>query len=102
MIDKEKIIDELSSIFNYFEDSETDREFFYEIQNFLFRMKSNEFDFKANKETCKWELQNEDEAFDGDRYYETACGQAFSFFEGSKIDNEYKYCPFCGKEIEEI
>ena len=33
-------------------------------------------------------------------YYETSCDHAFSF-EYGKREKEFKYCPYCGKEIEE-
>jgi hypothetical protein len=35
-------------------------------------------------------------------YYETECENAFVFIEGRKTDNGFIYCPYCGKEIEEI
>lgn len=43
---------------------------------------------------CVWTL---DDLHD---YYETKCGQAFTFTY-TKCEKEFKYCPYCGKEIEE-
>jgi hypothetical protein len=34
-----------------------------------------------------------------DEVYETECGNSLVFFDGGPRENEYKYCPFCGKVI---
>ena len=44
---------------------------------------------------CKWKY---------DAYqncYETDCDNAFQFTEGNVSDNGVKFCPYCGKIIEE-
>ena len=33
--------------------------------------------------------------------YETSCGNSFYFSEGTVSDNDFKFCPFCGKQIKE-
>ena len=43
---------------------------------------------------CRWDLVEE--------AYETECGHAFFFDEGSVEENEFEYCPFCGKTIAEF
>jgi hypothetical protein len=48
------------------------------------------------KKTCRWK---EDTQPDGDLIYETSCGKAWEFAEGTISDNEVTYCPFCGGEI---
>jgi hypothetical protein len=48
MLDKEKVMSELSWLLDYFENHETDRDFYYEINHFLFRIKSDEFDVLAS------------------------------------------------------
>lgn len=53
-----------------------------------------------NNETCKWELQ--DDWPDDQQYYSTHCDNAQQFSEGTLLENGYKYCPYCGKEIEEV
>jgi hypothetical protein len=45
---------------------------------------------------CKWEKDN----LDYDQY-KTSCGNMFVFFEGSPEDNKMKFCPYCGKEIDQ-
>jgi len=100
MIDKEKLIDDLSSTFNYFEDCETDREFYYEIQNLLFRIKSGDFDIEKQKENCKWKLESE--YYDFPIVYESDCNNIHYFEEGNTRFNRFRWCPYCGKEIEEI
>ena len=32
-------------------------------------------------------------------YWETECDNAQIFTSGNIEDNEYKYCPYCGKQI---
>jgi len=45
--------------------------------------------------TCKWTY---DENY---YYYGTECGNVFQFDCGGIEENEFKYCPYCGKYIEE-
>ncbi|MCK5021484.1 MAG: hypothetical protein KAS32_31015 [Candidatus Peribacteraceae bacterium] len=42
----------------------------------------------------------EDELSDQDTDYGTQCGNYFMFNEGDVEDNGFKFCLFCGKEIE--
>ena len=44
--------------------------------------------------TCKW-------TWNGDGFYQTSCGNSFFFESGNIKENNFKYCPYCGKEIEE-
>ena len=32
-------------------------------------------------------------------YWETSCNNKFQFINGSIEGNDFKYCPYCGKEI---
>jgi predicted nucleic acid-binding Zn-ribbon protein len=43
---------------------------------------------------CEWMLD--------DGIYDTNCKDAFYFSEGNLISNDFKYCPYCGREIEEV
>ena len=43
---------------------------------------------------CDWE-ENED------GWWNTDCGNAFEFTDGSPIYNEFKCCPYCGKTLTE-
>lgn len=47
--------------------------------------------------TCEWIYVSEPEYC-----YDTTCNNKVSFCEGMLVDNEYKFCPFCGKVIEEL
>lgn len=51
---------------------------------------------KNMKNYCIWS-QEEEGCFD----FVTSCNQDFQFYEGTPKENEFKFCPFCGKEIEE-
>lgn len=33
--------------------------------------------------------------------WDTGCGNAFILSEGTPSENEFKFCPYCGREIEE-
>lgn len=45
---------------------------------------------------CYWTYQN------GDCYYDTGCGKAWSFETGDIKENGVKFCPFCGGRIQEV
>lgn len=42
--------------------------------------------------TCVWEVDN-------DGIWYTACGQAHVFFEDGPTQNNYAFCPYCGKQV---
>lgn len=44
---------------------------------------------------CKWEIVR-----DCFWLYSTGCNNKMDFQHGNIKDNNFKYCPFCGKEIE--
>jgi RNA polymerase-binding transcription factor DksA len=51
----------------------------------------------TNKNYCEWVL---DDHLDEYNYtYDTACNQLYQFEVGSIKENDFKYCPYCGKEI---
>lgn len=46
---------------------------------------------------CFWQFI---EDCDGSGHYETDCGNAFYFSnDGNLADNEFHYCPFCGRDV---
>ena len=47
---------------------------------------------------CEW-TYNEDGHWE---YWDTSCGKAFLFSEGTPEDSGFKFCPYCGKELKEI
>ena len=49
------------------------------------------------KETCKWSAP--DGSYD---IYNSECGTTLMLSQSEDIGGEFKFCPFCGKEIEEI
>ena len=44
--------------------------------------------------TCTW-TENEDGV------YETNCGNLFVFNDGGPVENDFRYCPYCGRELRE-
>ena len=48
---------------------------------------------------CKWTLA---ELSDMNDCWDTSCQACHCFTVGNIKDNEYKFCPYCGREIEEI
>lgn len=44
---------------------------------------------------CRWNLDDYDS-----NTYKTSCSEhEFQFFTDGPIENNFKYCPYCGKEI---
>ena len=48
--------------------------------------------------TCRWHETNEEEYL---WTYTTACGHMWEFAEGGLVDNDTRYCPYCGGQIVE-
>ena len=46
------------------------------------------------EEFCEWRLCDEEA-----NVYDTACGNSEMLFDGSPINNNYSFCPYCGKKI---
>lgn len=47
---------------------------------------------------CIW---NCDQDLAEDDIYVASCGAAYDFISGGPIENNYKFCPSCGREIEQ-
>ncbi len=47
------------------------------------------------KRICTWSP-------DDDENWETQCGNYHTFFDGSPLENEYLFCPYCGARLVEI
>ena len=50
----------------------------------------------TSENKCKWTKDEETEV------YYTSCDEAQYFETDNRVDNKYKYCPYCGKAIVEI
>ena len=48
-------------------------------------------------EVCEWRLCDEEA-----NVYDTACGNSEMLFDGSPSENEYEFCPYCGKKIKVV
>ena len=57
----------------------------------------NQLAEEYNNDVCEWK-QHEREI---DVYF-TECGQAHIFVDGNPEENNYEYCPYCGKKIEVV
>jgi hypothetical protein len=42
---------------------------------------------------CKWHI-------DGESFFVTECGHAFEFNEAGPVENGFRFCPYCGKQVE--
>ena len=49
------------------------------------------------RKTCTWKYECPYEI----GYYDTECGTAYYFEEGTIEENDYRFCPYCGKRIVE-
>ena len=48
-------------------------------------------------DVCEWKLEDEEA-----NLYLTGCQQRQLIFEGTPKENEYTYCPYCGKKIKVV
>lgn len=51
----------------------------------------------GSNEFCEWKADDREFGV-----FYTKCGNVELFSEGSPSENEYKYCPYCGKEIKVV
>jgi hypothetical protein len=49
-------------------------------------------------DTCKWYPED---SYDNE-HFSTSCEEIQHFSDGDIQSNGYKFCPYCGKEIEEV
>ena len=48
----------------------------------------------VSDDVCEWRLCDEEA-----NVYDTSCRNPHILIEGTPIDNNYEYCPYCGKKI---
>ena len=65
-------------------------------KGFIERDKGGSRRLRLAKTTCTWGYD------DGDDYWETSCDGAFQLVDGTPADNGMKFCPYCGRPIEEV
>ena len=51
----------------------------------------------AKTEVCTWKIDTY--CGSDDRNYTTSCDEMFAFLEGGPVENEMKFCPYCGKKL---
>ena len=49
------------------------------------------------QEVCEWRLCDEEA-----NVYDTTCRNTHILLEGSPMDNNYEFCPYCGKKIKVV
>ena len=52
---------------------------------------------EEQKVGCEWELEDAEMEL-----YYTECGNAHIFAYGNPMENDYKFCPYCGKKIKVV
>ena len=57
----------------------------------------NEAEAKWESECCEWRLCDEEE-----NVYDTSCRNPHILIEGTPKENNYEYCPYCGKRIKVV
>lgn len=58
--------------------------------------RKNQQENNMSAKICKWTCISEP---NGERVYETACGDTHIFIAGGPAENKHAYCPYCGKLI---
>lgn len=53
-------------------------------------------DVQRTDETCTW---TEADGMDAGDYWESSCGQAWSFIDGTPKENRVRFCHWCGKSV---
>jgi len=53
---------------------------------------------KRMNPTCEWAMVDSD----GYTIWETGCDIEFEFSDGGPKENNFKYCPYCGREIRTV
>ena len=48
-------------------------------------------------DTCTWTQDDE-----GGELYSTECGKSFYFTDEGPTENEFRFCPYCGKTLIEV
>ena len=48
-------------------------------------------------DSCKWTPDENDI----NNIYDTECGERFEITEGTPKENHMKYCPYCGKQLDD-
>ena len=51
----------------------------------------------VSDDVCKWRLCDEEE-----NVYDTSCRNPHILIEGTPKENNYEYCPYCGKKIKVV
>lgn len=49
----------------------------------------------TSKKTCLW-------TGDFEGFWETECDNTFVLNEGTPVQNDFKYCPYCGRKIAQV
>ena len=57
----------------------------------------NEAEAKWESDCCEWRLCDEEE-----NVYDTSCRNPHILIEGTPKENNYEYCPYCGKKIKVV
>ena len=70
-----------------------------DVEYLLIKLLYLECGIDIDTETCVWENKVRCEGKCG---YSTTCNNSFIFEEGTLKDNKFKFCPWCGCEIEII
>lgn len=99
MIDKDKLIIELQTTADYLFETDRDEDFRQYIDHIISKIKESNFD--VIKKTCKWNKQVRDHE-DDDYLYDPSCMSTTFMFPYGDKEECFKYCPYCGKEIEEV
>lgn len=84
---KEQLIEDIEKNAIYYPDYHRDMISTYDMKEII---------EKVFAEKCIWKL----ESWDSNNYI-TSCGQIQTIITGSPKENDYIYCCYCGKEIEE-
>lgn len=53
-------------------------------------------------ESCEWKEAKDGDYGDCADYWDTGCGDSFVFNDSGPKENNFEFCPYCGKTLEVI
>ena len=97
--DVDKVVEELESFAKLAEDRWTNGTSKYACQEHKCWVKAIEIVKQggASDDVCEWRLCDEEA-----NVYDTSCRNPHILIEGTPKENNYEYCPYCGKKIKVV
>ncbi len=54
---------------------------------------------RGDPSLCIW---TQAQYYNSERAWDSSCGEEFEFFKGTPQENLFRFCPFCGRHLQEV